>query len=306
MPHNYKWADAEHTVVQRDDGRSFVWPKGTNVANINGRIAEEYRVEGSPKILPYTPEPVAAAKPKQQTKPPAIPTVADAEQVLADLKAQREKLTAERLKDDAEMGRVSFQAHALHELGASRTLSEISTRAIERDQRLREIDAAIAEARERLAAAQAAESAAAGQARAEELRKHVDELSQIPAYIEKHLTAALKGLIAFERGVAELHQLGVAFPTDIQLRLGMVAVLGTWLQQLPKLWWNEIAAGLPFRAPNERKSALSYWAQLEPGLRNIIATAADAPVSKAPAMQRSGAADRREAAAAEQQFLHGR
>jgi hypothetical protein len=28
MPHSYKWADAEHTVVQRDDGCSFDWPKG--------------------------------------------------------------------------------------------------------------------------------------------------------------------------------------------------------------------------------------------------------------------------------------
>jgi hypothetical protein len=95
------------------------------------------------------------------------------------------------------------------------------------------------------------------------------------------LTDALRGLIAFERGVAELHQKGVMFPSDIQLRLGMTAVLGTWLQQLPKLWWNEIAAGLRFRAPNERKSALSYWAQIEPSLRNAIAQHLGKPESEA-------------------------
>jgi hypothetical protein len=89
----------------------------------------------------------------------------------------------------------------------------------------------------------------------------------------------------------------------IQLRLGMTAVLGTWLQQLPKLWWNEIAAGLRFRAPNERKSALSYWAQIEPSLRNIIAQAVDAPVSKAPAMQKPDVRDRQERAAAIGEFL---
>ena len=84
------------------------------------------------------------------------------------------------------------------------------------------------------------------------------------------MTAALNGLTAFERGVVELHQKGVAFPTDVQLRLGMVAVLGTWLQQLPKMWFNELAGGVRFLAPAQRKTALSYWAQLEPSLRNAI------------------------------------
>ena len=178
MPHSYKWADAEHTVVQRDDGRSFVWPKGANVANINGRIAEEYRVEGSPKPAPYkTPEPVA--KPKQ-TKPPAISTVESAEQVLADLDARRRDLAAARAADDAERSKVAFRAHALHELEASRSLREIADRARGHDERLRELDCAIAEAGVHLAAAKAAEVRKANQQRAEELRKHVDELSQIP------------------------------------------------------------------------------------------------------------------------------
>jgi hypothetical protein len=53
MPHSYHFADAEHIVVQRDDGATFEWPHGENVANINGRVAEEYRLEGSPKPAPY-------------------------------------------------------------------------------------------------------------------------------------------------------------------------------------------------------------------------------------------------------------
>jgi hypothetical protein len=63
--------------------------------------------------------------------------------------------------------------------------------------------------------------------KATELRKHVDELAELPAFVDKHLAAALQGLIAFERGVTELHQKGIEFPTGIQLRLGIVAVLGT-------------------------------------------------------------------------------
>jgi hypothetical protein len=223
---------------------------------------------------------------KQQTapKPPADP-VAAAEQTIADLEAQREKIVTERLKDDEEMRRVSFQAHALHEVGASRTLSEITGRAIERDQRLRSLDLAIAEAGERLGAAKAAEARAENQARAEEARKHVDELAQVFPYLDKHLAAALKGLIAIDRGVAELHQKGVAFPSDVQLRLGMVAVLGTFLQQIPRMWWNEISGGLRFRAPNERKSALSYWAQLHAGLDNQITQRFDRDAKPEPAKE---------------------
>ena len=237
-------------------------------------------------------------QPTSSKPQPLANSVATAEQAITALERDRAVLNAARTQDDAEMQKNAYAARVLHELSATRALSEIGERAREHVQRLREIDAALVTARSVLQEAQAAEVAAVNRQRAEELRKHVDELSRVPAYIEKHLMDALRGLIAFERGVAELHQLGVAFPTDIQLRLGMTAVLGTWLQQLPKLWWNEIAAGLRFRAPNERKSALSYWAQIEPSLRNIIAQAADAPVSKAPAMQRTDAADRREAAQA--------
>jgi hypothetical protein len=229
--------------------------------------------------------------------------VEQAEHVLNNLQQKREVLVARGHSLGEERGKISFAAHAGGDAKARKQLDELNRELALHDAELRSLDCAIAEAAARVKTAQAAEARAADGQRAEELSKHVDELSQIPAYIEKHLTAALKGLIAFERGVAELHQLGVAFPTDIQLRLGMVAVLGTWLQQLPKLWWNEIAAGLRFRAPNERKSALSYWAQIEPSLRNIIAQAVDAPVSKAPAMQRPDARDRQERAAAMGEFL---
>jgi hypothetical protein len=61
--HSYRFANSENTIVQRDDGATFVWPKGENVANINGRVAEEYRLEGSPKPAPYEPlEPIAAPR----------------------------------------------------------------------------------------------------------------------------------------------------------------------------------------------------------------------------------------------------
>jgi hypothetical protein len=187
--------------------------------------------------------------------------------IIAELERKRVACVQRGADLSDERATVALAAHT-GDAKAAKRLADIHNALALHGSELASLDVAVKAAGEKLAAAKADQARAANQQRAEELRKHVDELSQIPAYIEKHLTAALKGLIAFERGVAELHQLGVAFPTDIQLRLGMTSVLGTWLQQLPKLWWNEIAAGLRFRAPAERKTAISYWAQLEPSLRN--------------------------------------
>jgi hypothetical protein len=211
------------------------------------------------------------AKQSQQTpsKPPADP-VADAEAVLASLERDRAVLIEAVKQDDAERSKVAFRAHALHELEATRVLTEITGRAIERGAQLRSLDLAIDEAAARVKTAQAAEVAAVNWQRAAELGKHVDDLAEVLPYIDKHLAAALRGLIALDRGVVELHQKGIGFPSDIQLRLGIVAVLGTWLQQLPKMWFNEISGGVPFRAPAQRKSAISYWTQIEPSLRNAI------------------------------------
>jgi hypothetical protein len=272
MSHTYKWADAEHTIVGRDDGKSFAWPRHIeNVANINGRIAEEYRVEGSPKISPYTEsKPVAATKPKQQTKPPAIPTVADAEQVLADLEAQRKNLVAARAADDAEMSKHAYQSHVLHELGASRSLDEISKRAIERDQRLRELDCALFEGRERLAAAERAEAQAADRLRAEEAIKLAHEFAATFSYADKHFKAAIDALVAIDHEIAKLHALGCAFPSHQQLRLGVVTAITTELQRLPRTWFNELSGGLRYLAPNQRRSLSQYWSAIELSLNNQI------------------------------------
>jgi hypothetical protein len=59
MPHSYKFANPEHTTVQRDDGASFVWPEGVNIGNVHshGRIAEQFRLDDGPhKTAPYKPE----------------------------------------------------------------------------------------------------------------------------------------------------------------------------------------------------------------------------------------------------------
>jgi hypothetical protein len=196
--------------------------------------------------------------------------IEQAEKILTELRGKREAAVAHGLSLGEERTQLAFGAHALGDTQARKRLDAINRESALHDAELRSLDCAIAEASVRVNRAQQAEARKVDQKRAAELRKHVDELAELPPFVDKHLAAALQGLSAFERGVGELHQKGVEFPTGIQLRLGIVAVLGTWLQQLPPAWWNEISAGMRFRGPLDRKTASSYFKQLEPSLRTAI------------------------------------
>jgi hypothetical protein len=205
--------------------------------------------------------------------------VEKAEKILAALRGKRDAAVAHGIELGEQRTRLAFDAHTGNKAARER-LDALNREGAVHASELHSLDCAISEAAARVKTAQAAESAAAAKQKAEEARAHVDELAKVFQYTEQHLMAALQGLIAIERGVAELHQKGVAFPTDVQLRLGIVAVIGTFLQQLPRTWWNEISAGLRYRAPAERKTAASYWTQLEPSLQNAICQAAGEPRSE--------------------------
>jgi hypothetical protein len=192
------------------------------------------------------------------------------EHVLNNLRQKRDALVAHGVELGEERTRLSFSAHAEADKAAQKRLDTLHGELGRFESELKSVDEAIAEATKRVAASQAAEAQAVVRQRAEEARKHIDELEQVFEYVDKHLTAALRGLIAIERGVVDLHAKDVTFPSDTQLRLGITAVIGTFLQQLPKTWWSELSAGLKYRAPNERKTAMSYWAAIEPSLRNQI------------------------------------
>jgi hypothetical protein len=58
MPHTYKFANAEHTVVERDDGVTFHWLPGTTPgemghAVLQGFAGEDYRLDGCPEPAPF-------------------------------------------------------------------------------------------------------------------------------------------------------------------------------------------------------------------------------------------------------------
>jgi hypothetical protein len=196
--------------------------------------------------------------------------IAQAEHVLNNLRQKREIAVGHGVALGEERTQLAFGAHALNDKAARRRLDEINREDALHDAELRSLDAAISEASVRVNRAQAAEAHKADQKRAAELRRHVDELSELPRFIDEHLAAALEGLVAFERGVAELNQKGIPHPSASQLRLGICAVIQTWAQGLPKHIHNELRDGMSFLAPHERKTAASYFAQVEPSLRSAI------------------------------------
>ena len=141
--------------------------------------------------------------------------VDQAEKTLDTLRAKREALVAHGVELGEESAKISFAAHT-GDTGARQRLNKLNAEIALHESELRSIDAAIAEATKRVAAADAAEAQAANRVRAEEARKTIAELAEVFAYVDKHLTAALKGLIAIERtndsDVATAASAGVSKP----------------------------------------------------------------------------------------------
>jgi hypothetical protein len=195
--------------------------------------------------------------------------VEQAESTLATLRQKREQLVAHGVELGEERGKIAFGAHT-GDGQARRRLDKLNAEIALHDSELRSLDAAIAEAAARVQQAQAAEAQAANRQQAEEARKVVDELGECFAYVDKHLAAAADGLIAVERGFAQLRERGLTHPTDIQARLGVVTCIHSWAMRLPRNWHSELRDGLRFLAPHERKTFTAYWQAIEAMLQNSI------------------------------------
>jgi hypothetical protein len=208
---------------------------------------------------------------KQQTAPnPPTNSVADAEQTVARLQEQREKLVAERARAENETSKHAYAAHARGDMKAVEELDQIATTIMRLDAHIREVDLALAEAGRFVLDARQAEAAAADRLRAEAASKLAHEFAATFAYADKHFRAAIDALIAIDHEIAKLHELGCAFPSHQQLRLGVVTAITTELQRLPRTWFNELSGGLRYLAPNQKRSFSQYWNAIELSLNNQI------------------------------------
>jgi hypothetical protein len=195
---------------------------------------------------------------KQQTapNPPADP-VAAAEQVLADLEAQREELARARAADDAERSKVAYQAHALHELGAVNTLSEITGRAIEREARLRSLDCAIAEAGKRVEAQRASKQQAQAKEVAAELLKRAARLVQHGQSLDDANAIRVEASRAIADELTQMRSLALGLGVPVASHEQLLA-MGSRADQTATMqtpWARDVGEHLP---PNQRRSHLSY------------------------------------------------
>jgi hypothetical protein len=195
--------------------------------------------------------------------------VSKAENTLSELNRKREQLVARGQVLAEERGKIAFQAHT-GDKGARRRLDEINISIVTTESERSGLDSAIAEAARRVDQAKHVEATAADRAKAQEAHKLMGELSDAAVYLDKHLEAAAKALIAIERGVTELHELGFTSPSHTQLRLGVVQAIQSWAHKLPRSWHEHLRDGLAFLPPQERKTFTQYWSAVASSLGNAI------------------------------------
>jgi hypothetical protein len=182
-----------------------------------------------------------------------------AEAAVAALEDQRKALVIERQEQDDELKRVAFLAHVQGDVEARKRLTELREEAIRRDQKFKEIEAATATAREKLAQAQAAEVRQAALENAEKLA----DVASLLAQVGRDLDAACFGITESGRVMKELidivHGLGLANPNAHQMHSLGWRALASALINTP--WAREF----PPVPPNDRKSfeqITAAWAQM--------------------------------------------
>jgi hypothetical protein len=202
---------------------------------------------------------------ERPTERSVVPTVADAEQAIAALERDRAALATARAQDDAEMQKHAYAARVQHEAGAVRVLNEIAERAIEHDQRLREVDAAMVTAKSVLAEARQAEHAKAERAKAGELKAAIDRMKLAGQTLDDALIVLVEAGAELHVAVDQIHECGVSHPHHQQvLSLGERALV-TALQQT--IW----ARAFHVLAPREQTRFSDFISQWERMLQNEIA-----------------------------------
>src|SRR5262249_35664885 len=107
---------------------------------------------------------------------------------------------------------------------------------------------------------------------AAEAKVIVDRIDSLFASADVHFKQAMDALAAADARIEELHGLGFAFPTAVQLRANAIYALETALMSLPKYLWNELARGsVRFLAPGQRRTFSQFWSEMSASLGREIA-----------------------------------
>lgn len=170
-----------------------------------------------------------------------------AEQVLADLNAKREELIARGHDLGEKRQEIAFAAHTGSKKERAE-LDKINAEALTHDYELKSLDAAIAQATKKLAAADQAAALAAEKENAHKLRAVVDKFVAHAVAIDDAFTAMSREANALRETLLQIHGLGCAFPSYDQLNSLGARALKTAIMNTP---WKRDFEHL---APGERQS----------------------------------------------------
>jgi len=197
--------------------------------------------------------------------------VQKSEAVIADLETKRAACVKRGTELADERAGVALDAHTGN-AKARKRLDEINAAIAAHGSELASFDAAIAVAQRNVESAKANEAAAEQKRCAAEARVIVDRIDSLFASADVHFKQAFDALKAADARIEELHRLGFAFPTAVQLRANIIYALETCLMALPKYLWQELSrGGLRFLAPGQRRTFSQFWSQMSSSLGREIA-----------------------------------
>jgi hypothetical protein len=174
-----------------------------------------------------------------------------AERICSDLQDQRQKLLDKIKTLGEQREQVSYAAHT-GDKAAKAKLDRINVESSTIGHEVVGVEAAIAEADRRLAAARKAEALALDHERATQIAELSAKFKEELGNADDALSDAVSSILEARKLLEEMHTLGVTSPTDAMFRINAVAVLKTSLQLLPNAYVNDFE--FMRLAPSQKKS----------------------------------------------------
>jgi hypothetical protein len=222
---------------------------------------------------------------KSSNKPPGRNAVADAERLqqsleqkavaaeatLTKLQTEREQLVGRRVEHDAERARIAYAAKAQGDPEASKRLAEMVDEAIRIEHQLRDLDAAIKTATEKLAEQKRAVVRAGDMVNAVKLRAVVKQFVQTGNELHETLTDLAEIGAELTRLLDQMHALGCMRPSREQLDSLGGRAMRTAMQATPWRRYFETVA------PSERYSFATLITGWAASIERDIAVRLDEP-----------------------------
>jgi hypothetical protein len=168
-------------------------------------------------------------------------------------------LAETRASDERELASISFAAHASEDQKALARLETIKARTVKRELDAKSLNAAIAEAKRRVADAKDAEARAEAARVAEELAELAELLREAGAKADKGLAMLIEGSNDLRKVVQAINARGLGSPSAQQLQsLGSRAILGAIVN-------SPFAKAFEHIAPRERQNFIQFasaWADM--------------------------------------------